>query len=388
MLSAVVIARNTRVYYNFIGKFWMQRRERDLAIGEQMWGWVKGVRGNRAAAVVSYSLVLTVVMGCRPAPPPPGSGRLPNQGDLIVLIGPPESSPQSAGIAGGARRFIEQYPPLRLEILAPADNRSEALMQVVGKALTKHPKAICLYVSDRAAAARAAEDVVAHGVILVTLGVELDIPGVFGHVEEDVAGAAELLGRHLDEIVGGRRSYLLLHRAGTSTKDTHCYERFLAKARSYRAIPLLEERSAGPKDQSSADLVRAMFATFPHAGLVVTLEPSVWLQAAPADVLGQNARFATVGAAPALWGYLRSGQATALAGPLDGELGSLAVELALAAITESRKPGAVRTVRSELVTRETLDDFAKRYAEAAGLDLQKLLSTPASSRPVVQPVTP
>ena len=63
MPGGVIIARSTQVYYNFIGKFWMHRRERDLAIGEQMWGWVKGARGSRAAAVVSYSLVLTVVMG-------------------------------------------------------------------------------------------------------------------------------------------------------------------------------------------------------------------------------------------------------------------------------------------------------------------------------------
>jgi len=388
MPGGVIIARSTQVYYNFIGKFWMHRRERDLAIGEQMWGWVKGARGSRAAAVVSYSLVLTVVMGCRQAPPLPGSGRLPNEGDLIVLIGPAESSPQWAGIAGGARRFIEPYPALRLEIVAPADNRSETLMQVVREALAKDPRAICMYVSNRAAAAAAAEAVVAHAGILVTLGVELDIPGVFGHVEEDVAGAAELLGRHLDEIVSGKRSYVLLHRAGTSTKDTRCYERFLAKARSYRAISLLEERNAGQGDQSSAELVRAMFTRFRHAGLVVTLEPSLWLSAAPADVLGQNARFATVGAAPVLWRYLRSGEATALAGPLDAELGSRAVELALAAITESRKPGAVRTVRSELVTRETLDDFAKRYAEAADLDLEKLRSMPVSSQPVEPPVAP
>ncbi len=328
-----------------------------------------------------------MVTGCERVPPSPTSGRLPREGDLIVLLGPPASNPQWPAIAGGAKRVIERYPLLRLEIMTPADNRADALLRTATEALAKKPRAVCMYVSDPHAASAAAESIVRSAAILVTLGVGLDVTGVFGHVREDLTGAADLLGKNLEQIAAGKQSYLLLHRAGVNPPQTHCYERFLAKARSHSRISLLEERNAADTQQPPVELLRAMFARFPNAGLVVTLEPTVWLSTAPAQILGQNAHFATVGAAPALWGHLRSGTATALAGVLDGELGSLAAELALAAITEGRRPGAVRTAPAELVTRATLDDFAKRYAEAAGLDLQELLAAPAT-RPVAPAAGP
>ncbi len=74
-----------------------------------------------------------------------------------------------------------------------------------------------------------------------------------------------------------------------------------------------------------------------------------------------------------MWTYLRSGQAAALAGPLDGKIGAMAIEAAIGALTESSKPGAVRIATSELVTLDNLEDFAKRYAEIAGLDQKELL---------------
>ena len=52
-------------------------------------------------------------------------------------------------------------------------------------------------------------------------------------------------------------------------------------------------------------------------------------------------------------------------------------------MTDSQKAGVMRMVPSELVTPETLNDFAKRYAEAAGLELRELLPPPAS-----QPAVP
>jgi ABC-type sugar transport system substrate-binding protein len=286
---------------------------------------------------------------------------------------------------------MERYPMLRLEVLTPADNRAESTLRIVHQALAKNPKVVCLYVSDPRGAAAAADAVTRKAAILVTFGAALEVAGVFGHVQEDVAGAAELLGRHLEEIVAGKRSYVLLHRAGASSMETHCYERFLRGARSCPGITLLGERNAAETEESAVELIRAMFRCFPHAGLVVTLEPSVWLTDGAGHALGQSAHFATVGAAPTLWKYLRSGEATALAGVLDGQMGALAAELALAAITGSRDGGTLRTAHAELVTRETLDDFAKRYAETAGLDLQELLSATTATQPTLPadvPISP
>ncbi len=342
-----------------------------------------GTIGDRTARILSHFIILAAVTGCEQVSSTPLSGKLPLEGDLIVLVTPAESNPQWAGIAGGARRFLERYPALRLETFTPPDNRGESLLRVVNDALAKKPKAVCLYVHESATARAAAEAVVNSATILVTLGVDLDVAGVFGHVREDLAGAAELLGKHLTEIAGDKRSYILLHRNGVCDQDTRCYERFMSKACAHIGISLLEERNAGKGEQPPTKLVRAMFARFRHAGLVVTLEPSVWLTTSPAKLLGRNARFATVGAAPSLWGYLRSGEAAALAGSVDGELGALAAELALGAMTDNQKAGVIRMVPSELVTPETLDDFAKRYAEAAGLELRELLPPPAS-----QPAVP
>jgi ABC-type sugar transport system substrate-binding protein len=275
-----------------------------------------------------------------------------------------------------------------LETIAPSDESSEALLRVVRDVLAKNPSAICLYVSDADAARTAATEVVRSGTILVTMGISSGATGVFGHVRVDLAGGAELLGEHLQEIVGGKRSYVLLHRYGATPTDTHCYERFMRKARSYHGIKLLEDRNAAEAQEPPAELLRAMFACFRHAGLAVTFDPTPWLSTPPAELLGSNARFATLSAAPPLWRYLQSGEAAALVGPLDGEIGSLAVEIALVGITESGKAGLERIVRNELVTRETLDDFAKRYAEAAGLDLDQLLPRPSASQPAGLPGPP
>lgn len=352
-------------------------------MGQRMNRWSEDRAADRAAALLAYSLVLAVLTGCERASPTPTSGSLPREGDLIVLLGPPTASPQGPAIAGGARRVIERYPLLRLETMTPADNHADTLLRTASQALAKQPRAVCMYVSAPQAASAAAEAVVRQAVILVTLGVQVDVTGVFGHVREDLTGAAGLLGNNLDRIIAGRQSYLLLHRAGADATQTHCYERFLTAARSYGTISLLDEQNAADEQQQPVELIRAMFARFPNAGLVVTLEPGAWLSTDPAEVLARGARFATVGAAPPLWGHLRSGRATALAGVLDGELGSLAADLAVAAITDSHAAGKVRIASAELVTRETLDDFAKRYAETAGLDVQELLAAPpaAPSRP-------
>ncbi len=344
------------------------------------------VTRSSAADICAYFIVAAGVIGCERLPAGAQGNARPSHTPLIVLIGPAQPSPQWAGIAGGARRFIkERYPSLRLETTAPRDDSGPALSQAVQDALSLEPSAICLSVSDPAHACAAAGEVVASGTILVTVGIACDIPGVHGHVRVNLASGAELLGEHLEEIAGGKRSYLLVHRCGATPVDTHCYERFMRKARSYHGITLLEERNAAETGQPPAELLRAMFARFRHAGLAVTLDPTPWLRRPPAELLGRNARFATLSAAPALWPYLRSGEAAALVGPLDGEIGALAVELALVGITDSGEAGLVRSVQSELVTRETLDDFAKRYAEAAGLDVNALLSPTAASQPAAPP---
>ena len=105
---------------------------------------------------------------------------------------------------------------------------------------------------------------------------------------------------------------------------------------------------------------------------VLPYSPEAWLARSPETLLNQENRFATLGAFPELWPHLRSGRALALAGPLDGEIGFAALELVSAALTGSREFGTERFIMPELVTPETLADFARRYAAAAGLDPAEL----------------
>lgn len=346
-----------------------------------MGSWAKRVLWRGTAAAFPYLITLVVVTGCEQTPAGPAKCGPPADGDLIVLIGPGQSDPRWAGIAGGAQRFIERYPSLRLHAVAPPDNSRAKLLRAVRDALSEEPRVICLYISYPARARAAIDKILYRSIPLITMGVRPDNPQVFGHVQVNLPGGAQSLGEHLAEIAAGKQSYVLLHWQGASAEDEHCYTRFMAKARSPGGLTLLEQRDASAVKQTPAELLQEMFTRFRHAGLAVTLHPAPWLSTPPAQLLGRDARFATLGAAPALWPYLRSGEAAALVGPIDGQIGALAVEMAITAMSETRQTGLIRVVESELVTRETLGEFASRYAEAAGLDSHELLASPATSRP-------
>ncbi len=135
-------------------------------------------------------------------------------------------------------------------------------------------------------------------------------------------------------------------------------------------------------------LADGLLERFPNAGLVVSLDPALWLtpQAGWERDLRQvsgDFRFATLSAAPSLWSRLgtpeRPGEAAALVGPLDGEIGYAAVEMAAQLLLGASQIVRERAVPCELVTADNLADFARRYAAAAnGLDVQPFL--PATAR--------
>ena len=81
----------------------------------------------------------------------------------------------------------------------------------------------------------------------------------------------------------------------------------------------------------------------------------------------------TLSSAPPLWARLRKGEAAALAGPLHGEIGYTAAARVWAGLTAAEPFGRIDLVPCELITPETLDDFAGRYAESAGVPLEELL---------------
>ncbi len=363
------------MYYSVIGKTRMHRQsliiERYTIMGSRLpVGLGAGLRAGFA-----YLLLSVALTGCERSPTSASGARIGSTEVLVYLIGPSGYCPRWPAIAGGAERCAQQLPYLRFEAVrlygGTPGQSSTTLTDILGK----KPFAICLYVTDPVAARPIAEQILADGPVLVTMGVPIDGIKVFAHVDPCVANAAELLGENLIKIAAGRTSYLLLHDNGKDALATRCYRRFMTAAGAQYALTLLEQRSAADPETSPPQILAQMVKRFHRARLVVTLSPEVWLTVPPEVVLKKQTRFATLGAFPELWPHLRSGWALALVGPLDGEIGYAAMELVLAAITKSREFGTQRFILPELVTPQTLDDFARRYAAAAGLDLADLIPT-------------
>jgi ABC-type sugar transport system substrate-binding protein len=323
--------------------------------------------------------------GCERTPTSASGARIGSGEVQVFLIGPGGHCPQWPAIVGGAQRYAQQLPYMRLEAVRLGGGAATQSSATLADILGKEPFAICLYVTDPAAVRPMAEQIVADGPMLITMGAPIDGIAVFAHVDPAVANGAGLLGENLIKVAAGRQSYLLLHDNGKDAIATRCYRRFMAAAGDRYTLRLLEQQRVADSGASPQQVLAQMVKRFHRVGLVVTLSPEVWLTVAPEAVLKDQTRFATLGACPELWPHLRSGRALALVGPLDGEIGYAAMEMVSAAFTKSREFGTQRFILPELVTPETLDDFARRYAEAAGLELADLMPTSDGVPPTTRP---
>lgn len=336
--------------------------------------------GGSAVAGVPYLLFATSLMGCERSDGPRPDDARTLRGALVVVIGPAEGHPQWPGIRGGAERFAAGNPSLRLLCAAPREERGETLATTVERVLSDRPAIVCLWISNPDVAAPSVARIASQQVILVTMNARATAGYPAAHVDIDFSSAAHLLGSQLGAVAAGRRSYVLVHEEGRDPLATACYQRFAAAAARQYDVTLLEARR-GTADTCAA--VEELVGRFSHAGLVVTLNPDVWLTARAGwdgELRARNRefRFATLSAAPLLWSRLGTpaapGDAAALVGPLDGEIGYAAVELAARLLLGTERATMERVIPCELVTPETLADFAQRYAVAAnGLDVSAWL---------------
>lgn len=293
---------------------------------------------------------------------------------VIAVIGPSETDARWPGLRGGALRYAAQLPVLRVHCHAPVDATAEALAATVDETLRLRPGVVCLHVDQPEVARAAALRIVADRVLLVTVGQVVEEVTAVAHVGIDLPAAAELLGENLERVAAGRQSYLLVHEAGRGTVPTHCYQRFMAKARRQFDVRLLAEGHVTATDGRGERVLEDLLSRYPRAGLVVTLNAELWLRPLPGweqDLRSLNPefRFATLAAPPTFWARLGrpgdEGPVAALVGPLDGDLGYAAVEAATDALLHHRQT-APRIIPCEVVTPETLADFARRYSAAAG----------------------
>ena len=343
-----------------------------------------------AVAVLACVSAITTLTGCESNPETRTGGRPLPSGALVAVIGTSETNPNWPGIRGGARRYDAQYPNVTCLTAAPEDTSTESLMAVVDRVCEKQPLAICLCVEDADRARAAAKKIQSRPILLVTIGTPVEGVNAYGGVEVGWPEGASLLGRALSEVAGDPPNpnmphigpgYVLIHEDGKNPIASSCYARFIVGAEGNSRLSLLKQRNAAQTDRSQRDLVEGLLAEFPSVRLVVTLNPQPWLVLQPRLRLPSGNRFCTLAAPPRLWARLQSGEAAALVGPLDGEIGYTAVDMAVHAIMEI--PGAVRrrVIPCHLVTADTLADFAAEYAAAADLDLAEILPFGAERPP-------
>lgn len=348
-------------------------------------------------AVLAYLIVTASLTGCERDPGTARAQQAVKSGMSIKFIGLCPEDPRWPGITGGAQRYADAVPTVRAEFAtlpkAPAASVRGALTEV----LKNKPAAVCLYVTARDAAdpdtlEGVLETIQRSAALLITVGHQYPDQRVFGHVGVNLPETAERLGENLKQVARTRRSYLLCHEQGASVTATNCYLRFSSAAARQPGLELLEERNAYDSPRDTATVLQEMLSLFPHAGLVVTLNPMVWLEGGTELTQrlrrhNEGFRFATLSTAPPLWGQLGTpsapGPAAALVGPLDGDLGYAAAEMAVEALMGQDKPTTLRWIEGEIVTAANLPDFARRYSAAAnGLDISGYL--PAGAFPAAR----
>ncbi len=349
-------------------------------------------RRHRQAAIwgssIRYLFICTLVTACERSPVPAPDPAIFREGFSIAMVGPGETHPQWPGVRGGALRYAAAVPSVRMQFANPSDSTADSLRQALTAVLAHQPRAVCLYLAKPSLAdvggLRANLKMIAREqILIVTMGERFQDTHVYGYVGADLPGAAERLGDNLPRVAAGRRSYLLLHDSGVTPLATACYQRFGSAMRRQRELTLLQERNAAEGKRSPVEIVEEMMKLFPNAGLLVTLDPDVWLDAPPGWTvklreINRGFRFVTLSASPQLWPWLGTpavpGDAAALVEPLDGEIGFAAVEIAVRALASERQSSPTRWIECEVVRPDNLADFARRYSAAAnGLDVSAYL---------------
>lgn len=319
---------------------------------------------QRNVAGICVGILSVCVGACDRAPADPREARKSGR-HALAIVGPVASHPAARHYRSAVEAYQRQISSIQAAFHDPLTDSAESLEQALQAAIATRPSALVVYVGNAAMAdaVTAAADLAA--VAVSTFGPVESSAARCGHVYIDYPAAAELLGRALTTIAGGGRSYLLLHRESAGGAQQRMFRRFIAEAdrASLRRLDTVDlGQVSGPAARNAVD---ELLRQFPYATLVVTLDPSAWLEG-PERAMPDGVRFATLGAFPELWPALRAGNAAALAGPWDGAAATEACKLAYEWVVGSRTSSHLRVIGSELVTKENLDEFEREYHNAAG----------------------
>lgn len=308
------------------------------------------------------AFVAAIVIGCdsRGSTQPDGNLR-PAAGAQIVFVGPPQDDPRSEPILAGARRIAGGIDYLRFEFVSPPATDKAQNIKAVRDAMTSGAAGVCVYLTAADELAPLAKEIQSSATVLVTMGQQPTGITPYTHVNIDLPGGAELIAENLARCAEGRKTYALVDERSRSTISRACYERFISHRPGISEMTQVDERDAFAAGQPTSTIISEIVGNFRSTSIVVTLSPEVWLSSNPPYALDEGRRFVTLSAVEPLWSRLRSGEAAALVGPIDGEIGEAAINAVLRGVAHETTGTPVRTVPCHFVTRENLDDFAEKY---------------------------
>jgi ABC-type sugar transport system substrate-binding protein len=297
----------------------------------------------------------------------------------VLLLPPFEQSPEWRDVGRGISQYFEHLEGFQLEILAPP-SRPKNYPTAIQHALESKPDVVVLPMHDTETMRPFASLVAQSGATLITYGDPADVRGVFGHVEVNwLVGIGELASR-LPEIAAPSHSYVLIHNNGGSAAGAARYERFTTQAARQFAVTRLDECDLFEAKLDPGTAIRRMLARFRSTGIVVSLDSGFWGRMTDETINELPCRFVATGAPPEVWRWLENGKAAALVGVNSAELGRELGRLIIQATEGGTGSDSSRVVSAQVITRDNLADFRRRYADALGQKNADFKPAPAANQ--------
>jgi hypothetical protein len=292
-------------------------------------------------------------------------------GTPTALVGGDEHDPAWQAVVSAAKHAADRNGNLELSILSRPHGEPLSSADLVQQAVADGAKIVGLWVTEPTLPINA-ERLAEQGIQLITLNATIDNWNG-PQLVVDYADAVDTLAQDLPKLAPDTTSYVLIHQAAANDRSAQLLDRFrqaapqqVVSGQNPRFVRLADyDRSEWPGPVQ--ELLAAILDEYPHVGLIITLDPELWLADLPPFQLPDGKQFITLGSAMPLWERLRQGEAIALCGPIHGEIGRVFVAMASDAAAPRESPPRRRFVDCEIITAANLEAFATRYVQAAGL---------------------
>lgn len=311
-------------------------------------------------SLIAIIFVVGPTSGCKQKPitddPRPTSDNV-----AILMVGPPAFDPQEPLLRAGAQHFAQARPMLEFTWETPAADTADARKVALERGLRKKPRAVVVWAEDAATAVEYRELLREAATLNFAVGPIPRPDGYQGHVQLNQPAAAELLAAFVRELADVRQSYVFVHRRAVGGWEGSSADRFESGLQDANEPHRLRASDASEL-ASTRTAIDAALDEFPNASLVVTLEPSAWLER-PRRALPSGCAFVTLGALPQLNANISDGSALAVAGCNLSEAGYKSLEIAFAAVVDSRITSEAVLIAPEIYTADSEANLQRDYAD-------------------------